>query len=109
MLAPTQGGFGGTHAKAGWDEQLNQMGQRGWELACILETPEVHQSGLASAVIKILMFFQRRILATPPPGPAAGPAGYPATAPPPSYDQVASGGYAPQPEKGAPPGPGFNL
>ncbi|CAL1542908.1 unnamed protein product [Lymnaea stagnalis] len=38
------------------------MGQKGWELACLLETPEVNFSGLATIIMKVLLFFQRKIL-----------------------------------------------
>nr|XP_054764097.1 uncharacterized protein LOC129270793 [Lytechinus pictus] len=55
--------FGGVAAsRHNWDPILVEMGQRGWELACILETPETRQSGLTSATTTVLLFFQRPII-----------------------------------------------
>eukprot|EP00057_Strongylocentrotus_purpuratus_P028881 XP_011683355.1 PREDICTED: uncharacterized protein LOC756089 [Strongylocentrotus purpuratus] len=55
--------FGGVAAsRHNWDPILVEMGQRGWELTCILETPETRQSGLTTATTTVLLFFQRPIL-----------------------------------------------
>ena len=62
------GGLMGTTAKTNWEPTIQQLGSQGWELACILETPEINQSGLTSIRRKVLLFFQRRIL--PPLGSA---------------------------------------
>ncbi|XP_041359233.1 uncharacterized protein LOC121375708 isoform X2 [Gigantopelta aegis] len=56
------GGLGGTHAKTNWEPVIQQFGSQGWELACILETPEVERAGLISIKRKMLLFFQRHIL-----------------------------------------------
>ncbi|CAL1540552.1 unnamed protein product [Lymnaea stagnalis] len=37
------------------------MGAKGWELACILETPEVEIVGLTKITMKVMLFFQRKI------------------------------------------------
>ncbi|XP_071484659.1 uncharacterized protein [Diadema antillarum] len=57
-----KGSFGGVVAsRHTWDPVMVEMGQRGWELACILETPEVIQASLTSSTITVLLFFQRPI------------------------------------------------
>lgn len=113
----TSATFGGTQVKGSWDELLGQMGQRGWELATMLETLEVRQTGLSSITKKLLMFFQRRILAPAPPA-GVGPTGYqppekegdPSNAPPPpSYDDAVTAPYVPQASAPGPPAPGFNV
>lgn len=60
--------YGGVHTSANWEPVIQDMGNRGWELACILETPETVRSGMTSVTMKCLLFFQRPIL--PPPGSA---------------------------------------
>ena len=60
-------GFGKLHLQAypaQWDSVLFEMGKRGWELACILETPSYKMTrGLAKMKMKMksLMFFQRKL------------------------------------------------
>lgn len=94
-------GFGGTTTSAHWEPVIEKMGSRGWELACILETPESHISGMASIARKCLLFFQRRIL--PPVGVAPGAIGFNLPPPPPydsmpaGYGQVQPGLYQPPP------------
>ena len=47
-----------------WDSVLSEMGKRGWELACILETPAYKMTrGLLKMKMKkkFLMFFQRKL------------------------------------------------
>ena len=44
-----------------WESLLCEMGKRGWELACILETPDIRITGLQQFKMKLLMFFQRKI------------------------------------------------
>ena len=44
-----------------WESVLCEMGKRGWELACILETPDIRTAGLQQFKMKLLMFFQRKI------------------------------------------------
>jgi len=49
---------------AQWDSVLSEMGKRGWELACILETPAYKMTrGLLKMKMKMkfLMFFQRKL------------------------------------------------
>ncbi|XP_072026999.1 uncharacterized protein [Amphiura filiformis] len=83
--------FGGTYAKTGWNEVLTQMGQKGWELACIMETPEKIVSSFGSTTVKLLLFFQRHILSQPQ-GVGAS-AGYPPSGTPPAGPGTA--GYPP--------------
>lgn len=76
---------------------ITEMGSRGWELACMLETPEVTNVGLGNITYKVLFFFQRKIIRgqVPPnyaPQQGAYQAGYPPT--------HAQGGYAQQPPPG---------
>lgn len=47
---------------------ITEMGHRGWELACMLETPEVTKIGLGNMTFKVLFFFQRRVLQGQPHG-----------------------------------------
>lgn len=56
-----ESGFTQVNAPPQWDTVLYEMGKRGWELACILETPEVRVTGLSKMKMKLLMFFQRKI------------------------------------------------
>ena len=56
-----EAGFGQVYAPPQWDMVLQEMGRRGWELACILETPEVRMTGLGKMKMKLMMFFQRKI------------------------------------------------
>ena len=44
-----------------WESLLCEMGKRGWELACILETPDIRITGLQQSKMKLLMFFQRKL------------------------------------------------
>ena len=82
-------GFGGTHTTANWEPLIQEMGNSGWELACILETPETHLSGMTTFVMKCKLFFQRPLL--PQMGAVApGPV-------PPSYEAVVGGQGAPLP------------
>lgn len=79
-------GFFETKAKGDWTPMINEMGSRGWELACMLETPEVTKIGLGNITFKLLFFFQRRIMHGQP------YAGYPAAVP-----QGIAGPYGPPP------------
>lgn len=69
-------GFTGTSVKTDWSPVIVEMGRRGWELSCIQETPEAYQAGFGKIEMKLIMFFQRKIIAgdvAPPPypGPSA--------------------------------------
>ena len=81
-------GFAGTSLKTDWSQVISEMGQRGWELACIQETPEVYHSGIGKIKMKLIMFFQRKIVGgtgamAPPPYPG------PSTINPPDQGSVA--------------------
>ena len=69
---------------------ITEMGNRGWELACMLETPEITKIGLGNVTFKLLFFFQRRIMQGQP------HAGYSSVPP-----QGVPGGYGPPPPPGA--------
>ncbi|XP_038077549.1 uncharacterized protein LOC119745332 [Patiria miniata] len=99
--------FGGTKAKTNWDPLVGEMGQRGWELACLVESPEMYATGFSTAAIKVILFFQRRILR---PAGAEGFARTPLGGQPPpqgSYPppQGAQGGYPPPQGSNPPPYP----
>ena len=68
---------------------FTEMGNRGWELACMLESPEIISVGLGNITYKVLFFFQRLIMQ-----PVAG--GYPSQAYPQGYP------VGPQPNPNAP-------
>ena len=56
--------------KTDWGPIIVEMGRRGWELACVQESGEMHVSGLGTVEMKLNMFFQRRIVVArgvPPP------------------------------------------
>ncbi|KAK7465237.1 hypothetical protein BaRGS_00037607 [Batillaria attramentaria] len=95
-LIKVKAGMTGTRTAANWEPVIQDMGNRGWELACILETPETHMAGLASITMKCLLFFQRPLMPQSA-GAMAGPT-------PPSYDSAVGG--APH---GGPPPAGFNV
>ena len=71
---------------------FTEMGNRGWELACMLESPEIVTVGLGTIAYKVLFFFQRPIMQM-----QAQPTGYPAHPyvhePPPPYSYPAQPGY----------------
>jgi hypothetical protein len=109
---------------------FTEMGNRGWELACMLESPEIITVGLGTITYKVYFFFQRPIMQPPPGGypPQAYPQAYPLgpqpnpNAPqayppqpgypqaPPPYTQGQPGGHGatayPYPQASAPPPPG---
>ena len=41
---------------------MEEMGRKGWELACILETPDTHFSSMTTIIVNCKLFFQRPIL-----------------------------------------------
>ena len=57
---------------------FTEMGNRGWELACLLESSEITSVGLGTITYKVYFFFQRLIM-QPAPG------GYPSQAYPQAY------------------------
>lgn len=71
-------GFGSPTLKTDWSPFIIEMGQRGWELSCIQQSPELRRIGFGKFQIKFIMFFQRIIsssfdksIAPPPyPGPS---------------------------------------
>ncbi|XP_028392812.1 uncharacterized protein LOC114517323 [Dendronephthya gigantea] len=70
-------GLRGISVKSDWTPVIAEMGRRGWELACIQETPEFYRYGFAKFEIKLIMFFQRRIVAGEAMTPPAPPPPYP--------------------------------
>ncbi|XP_068725152.1 uncharacterized protein [Montipora capricornis] len=121
-------GFFETKAKEDWTSMIAEMGSRGWELACMLETPEIIKIGFGNITFKLLFFFQRQIIRTqpcvgypamnpqgvhgphvPPPGvqyPISQQVGghYASTLPPPSgYANYAPPPYSAHPQPSAPP------
>lgn len=52
----------GSSAVAGWESVIQDMGRRGWELACIVETHAMECIGLTEVLLKSLLFFQRPIV-----------------------------------------------
>ncbi|RUS74630.1 hypothetical protein EGW08_017610 [Elysia chlorotica] len=55
----SQAALSGARTTTNWEPVMQDMGNRGWELACILETPEIRYSGLSTIYQKCLIFFQR--------------------------------------------------
>ncbi|CAH3042738.1 unnamed protein product [Pocillopora meandrina] len=114
-------GFFETKAKGDWTPMITEMGNRGWELACMLETPEVAKIGLGSMTFKVLFFFQRRLVQPTPHGgyPTAIPQGIPGPYRPPQAPHVpppgaqypmtgqAAGYYPPQGQGAYPPTGGY--
>ncbi|XP_076467971.1 uncharacterized protein LOC143298857 [Babylonia areolata] len=101
-----KGGSRGVRTTANWEPVIQEMGNRGWELACILETPQMQATGLATVYMTCKMFFQRPIL---PRNDTLMP-----SAPPPPYDLVVGGvgeGGEGQGDVAAPspPPPGFSV
>lgn len=97
-------GFGGSRTSANWEPVIQDMGNKGWELACILETPDTKLVGMTTVVQTCKLFFQRPLLPQQ---------GFQGAAPPP-YDAAVGGqGYDQGQGHGdtAPPPPpaGFNV
>ncbi|XP_055958971.1 uncharacterized protein LOC130010489 [Patella vulgata] len=55
-------GFTGTTSSVSWEPKILEMGRNGWELATILNSPGVQTAGFGKAALKLMMFFQRKIL-----------------------------------------------
>ena len=83
-------GFGSVSSDFDIMQLCQEMGNRGWRLTCVLQTPKVISRGFTSVKFAILLFFQRRIihpgLAPGAQVPVAGATGF--EAPPPSYDSA---------------------
>ena len=59
-------GFRGVKVKTDWSTVIIEMGRRGWEFVCIQDTPETTRSGgIATLEVKLIMFFQRKIIGQP--------------------------------------------
>lgn len=91
---------------------ITEMGNRGWELACMLETPEVTKIGLGNMTFKVLFFFQRRVMQGQPQPlhiPQGMPGGHYAPPPGAQYPMAAqaAGYYPPQGQAAAPPPGGY--
>ncbi|XP_031563995.1 uncharacterized protein LOC116299477 [Actinia tenebrosa] len=84
-------GFFQTKAKGDWAPMITEMGKRGWELACMLETPEVTNVGLGNITYKLLFFFQRRIIRVQAPSHYSQPQGAYQAGYPQNYGQGAYG------------------
>lgn len=73
---------------------FTEMGNRGWELACLLESPEIISVGLGTITYQVYFFFQRPIMQMQP-----VPGGYPSQAYPqgpqpyPPYNYPTQPGY----------------
>lgn len=101
--------FAGANTTANWEPVIQEMGNKGWELACILETPEYRFSGMATIYMSCKLFFQRPIL---PQSGATMPMGLP-----PPYDMAVGmmgggqgqGGAQGQGDAAPPPAAGFNV
>ncbi|XP_071087355.1 uncharacterized protein [Haliotis cracherodii] len=99
-------GFGGVHATTNWEPIIQQLGLKGWELACFVETPESRMTGFGKAEMKVLLFFQRPILPPvgvahhPMPGPAQPHPGGPA---PPAAGFLYDQGHPQPPSNEKPP------
>jgi len=83
--------FGGVSSDFDISHLCQEMGNRGWKLTCVLQTPKVVGRGFMSAKCAILLFFQRRImrpinLADPALQGHVGASGF--DPPPPSYDSA---------------------
>ena len=52
----------GTSSVAGWERVMVDMGRRGWELACVVETHAMECVGLTEVLLKSLLFFQRPLV-----------------------------------------------
>ena len=91
-------GFGSVSSDFNITQICQEMGNRGWKLTCLLQTPKVVSSGFMSAKVVLLLFFQRRLrgsipaLAPAMQVPVEGSAGF--TAPPPSYDSAIGAGQS---------------
>ena len=92
-------GIGGLTVKTDWSPVITEMGNRGWELACIQQTPEVYLVGIGDVEMKLMMFFQRKIvggsslMTVPPPaypGPPPAYPGSPTSMNPPAQDSATS-------------------
>ncbi|XP_032222596.1 uncharacterized protein LOC5521606 [Nematostella vectensis] len=71
--------FGGTRVISDWTPQIQEMGRRGWELACPLETPSI-RAHFGGVDMQMVLFFQRRIIRDAPPmihDPSQPPPPYP--------------------------------
>ncbi|KAK7465225.1 hypothetical protein BaRGS_00037595 [Batillaria attramentaria] len=52
----------GSSAVPGWEYVIQDMGRRGWELACVVETHTMECVGLTEVLLKSLLFFQRPVV-----------------------------------------------
>ncbi|KAK6168486.1 hypothetical protein SNE40_021008 [Patella caerulea] len=88
-MVPVRAGFSGAHSECGWEGKVQEMGRNGWELASVLQTPEIHyQGGFSNSYdIKFILFFQRKIIGYEGAG-APVPQMPPQGNQPPSYDSL---------------------
>lgn len=55
----TSTGIVGAPNSASWEPVIHDMGNDGWELACIVETPDSQMPGMGTMIQKCVLFFQR--------------------------------------------------
>ena len=86
-----KGGFGGIKTNFDLTSLLTEMGNRGWELVAVLDTPQTSAVGFGKVRRGCIIFFQRPLVRQPVAPPPIQP---PGIAPEPTYSSLA-----------APPGP----
>ena len=99
-----KGGFGGIGTNFDLTSLLIEMGNRGWELVAVLDTPQMSTVGFGKVRRGCIAFFQRPLVVqplAPPPIPAPG------IAPQPPYSSLAvpSGppsSYSPSQDRSSP-------
>lgn len=83
-------GFGSVNANLDLGPMITEMGGRGWELVCVLDTPQT-TSGFGSGTRTVIVFFQRPIAGVlPPVGFVPAPALPPITEPTPPPTKASS-------------------
>lgn len=58
-------GFRSVKVKTDWSAVIIEMGCRGWEFVCIQDTLEITRVGFQKVEVKLIMFFQRKIIGRP--------------------------------------------
>ena len=98
-------GFGSVTSDMNLLPLLQEMGSRGWEFVCLLETPKIVSRGFTSVTTAMMAFFQRPLrhvlpgytqhppnagfnVAPQPPGAEFGQPGAGLPPPPPSYSEA---------------------
>ena len=69
-----KGGFGGIKTNFDMTSLLTEMGNRGWELVAVLDTPQISRVGFGKVRRGCIIFFQRPLVRQPvAPPPIQGP------------------------------------